>query len=178
MSRCCLIRWVLLISVLQASTAIAEDIPSAYRQVAAANGIPADIFYAVALAESGRDLGNQHPVRPWPWTLNIHGEGRYFTSRQSAWRAILASIASDRPSVDIGPMQVNWRYHRTSLITPWRALDPHVNLQVAARILNDCQARLSDWWASVGCYHSPSNAERARRYRERVRAHWQTLVSS
>jgi hypothetical protein len=169
---------VLTVGVLPVSVAIGQDIPPAYRQVAAANDIPADIFYAVALSESGRDLGPDRPMRPWPWTLNIHGEGRYFANRQSAWRAIVASIVSDRPSVDIGPMQVNWRYHRSALIDPWRALDPYANLQVAAEILKSCQQRLIDWWASVGCYHSPASSERAKRYRERVRGHWQSLVRS
>ena len=169
---------VLTAGFLQGSVANGQDIPLAYRQVAAANDIPADIFYAVALAESGRKLGPGRPMRPWPWTLNIHGEGQYFTNRQSAWRAIMASIVSDRPSVDIGPMQVNWRYHGLSLIDPWRALDPYANLQVAAEILKGCQQRLIDWWESVGCYHSPSNPERAKRYRERVRIHWQSLVRS
>ena len=156
----------------------ADDIPTAYRQVAQAHGIPADIFYAVALAESGRTLGAGQPLRPWPWTLNIHGEGRYFSDRTSAWRAISAAILNQRTSVDIGLRQVNWRYHRHRLIDPWHALDPHRNLVVAATILKDCQQRLIDWWASVGCYHSPSNPERAKRYRERVRAHWQSLVRS
>ena len=75
-------------------------------------------------------------------------------------------------------MQVNWRYHHERLKDPWHALDPHRNLQVAADILRNCHERLSDWWASVGCYHSPSNLERAKQYRERVRAHWQSLVRS
>lgn len=164
--------------LLQGTPAIANDIPSAYRQVARAHGIPADIFYAVALAESGRELGAGKPLRPWPWTLNIHGEGLYFNDRTSAWRAIAAAILKQRTSVDIGLMQVNWRYHHRRLIDPWRALDPHRNLEVAAEILKNCQRRLSDWWASVGCYHSPSNPERAKRYRERVRAHWQSVVRS
>lgn len=168
----------LVAGLLSSTAAGAHDIPAAYREVAVRHGIPADIFYAVALAESGRDLGGGQPRRPWPWTLNIRGEGMYFVDRASAWRVIVESIATHQPSVDIGLMQVNWRYHRHRLIDPWRALDPHINLQVAAEILMSCQERLRDWWASVGCYHSPSNAARAQRYRERVRTHWRSLVNS
>ena len=168
---------VLIVSLVSGSAALAGDIPPAYRQVAVANGIPADIFYAVALAESGRHLGDERPARPWPWTLNIHGEGVYFSDRRSAWHAIVAAIGKQWTSVDIGLMQVNWRYHQHRLLDPWRALDPHVNLQVAAEILKRCQQRLSDWWDSVGCYHSPANAERAKRYQERVRGHWRSVVS-
>ena len=167
---------LLIVGLIGIGDAGASDIPPAYRQVALANRIPADIFYAIALAESGRRLNNKSAHRPWPWTLNIHGEGRYFGDRRSAWRAAMSAIAQQKHSVDFGLMQVNWRYHHERLIDPWQALDPHRNLQVAAEILNRCQQRLSDWWASVGCYHAPSNAQRAERYRERVRALWQTLV--
>lgn len=169
---------LLIIVFLNASAVFASDIPLAYRQVAAANRIPPDIFYAIALAESGRDLGASRPVRPWPWTLNIHGEGVFFVDRRSAWRALATSIANQRTSVDIGLMQVNWRYHGRRLLDPWRALDPHVNLQVAADILKSCQERLIDWWLAVGCYHAPSDPERAARYRRRVRARWQSLAGS
>ena len=158
--------------------ASASEIPPAYRQVALIKGVPADIFYAIALAESGRKLGDNHPRRPWPWTLNIHGKGLYFSDRQSAWRAVVTALAMQQSSVDIGLMQVNWRFHRDRLIDPWRALDPHRNLHVAAEILQRCYERSSDWWQAVGCYHSPSNPERAQHYRERVRAHWQSVVSS
>ncbi len=155
---------------------VASEIPTAYYQVARANDIPADIFYAIALTESGRSVGTDQVFRPWPWTLNIHGKGIFFRNRHSAWRATQAAIAQHQTLVDIGLMQVNWRYHRDRLIDPWRALDPHQNLQVAAEILLDCYERLTDWWASVGCYHAPANPDRARRYRERVRSHWQSLV--
>lgn len=169
---------VLIVGLSEAGVASSTYIPPAYRQVALANRIPADIFYAVALAESGRRLADGRVSRPWPWTLNIHGDGIYFGDRRSAWRAATAAIAKQKTSVDFGLMQVNWRYHQERLVDPWQALDPHRNLQVAAEILKHCQRRLSDWWASVGCYHSPSNTERAKRYRERVRAHWQSLVRS
>ena len=159
-------------------TACAGEIPPAYRQVALIKGVPADIFYAIALAESGRKLGANQPRRPWPWTLNIHGEGLFFSDRHSAWRAVVTALAKQQSSVDIGLMQVNWRYHHRRLIDPWRALDPYRNLQVAAEILQRCYERSSDWWQAVGCYHSPSNPERAQRYRERVRVHWQSLASS
>jgi hypothetical protein len=168
----------LVLGFAEAAPRSAADIPPAYRRVALAHSIPADIFYAVALAESGRRVGEQSVPRPWPWTLNIHGEGIYFGDRRSAWRAATAAIAKQQTSVDIGLMQVNWRYHHRRLLDPWNALDPYRNLQVAAEILADCQQRLRDWWQSVGCYHAPSDPDHAERYRARVRAHWQSLVGS
>ena len=76
-------------------------------------------------------------------------------------------------------MQVNWRYHRTRLRDPWRALDPYYNLRVGARILRDCYREHADWWRAVGCYHSPgisaAQRERALAYRARVKRHWRRL---
>lgn len=159
-----------------AAQAQGNEIPMAYREVAERNGIPPAILYSIALAESGRSAAGSGVARPWPWIVNVRGQGRYLPTRRSAWRLIIAAIASDTPSVDIGLMQVNWRYHRHRLKNPWRALDPVANLSAAAEILIECRARWSDWWAAVGCYHAPSDPERAARYRDRVRAHWRTLA--
>ncbi|MEW8644213.1 MAG: transglycosylase SLT domain-containing protein, partial [Candidatus Thiodiazotropha sp.] len=79
-------------------------------------------------------------------------------------------------SIDIGLMQVNWRYHQDRLGTPWQALDPYHNIRVGAGILQDCYATRQDWWGSVGCYHSPKDSYRADRYRRRVVSHWQRIV--
>ena len=147
--------------------------PSAYRWIASEHGIPGPLFYAIALAESGKTFKSKH--RPWPWTLNIAGKGVYFDTRWEAWRALDASLRAGETSVDIGLMQVNWRFHSKSLGSSWLALEPYHNLRVAADILKDCYAKRRDWWASVGCYHAPSDQPRAHRYRERVVALWREL---
>ena len=79
-------------------------------------------------------------------------------------------------SIDIGLMQVNWRYHRQSLENPQLALDPYHNLRVAAKILQDCHQSHQDWWDAVGCYHAPNSPQRADRYRARVFEHWQRVT--
>jgi len=79
-----------------------------------------------------------------------------------------ALLASGRESVDIGLMQVNWRYHKKCLTSPQLALNPYHNLRVAAEILLGCFRSREDWWEAVGCYHAPNNPERAARYQERV----------
>ncbi len=152
------------------------SVPAAYRDAAARHGIPAELFYAIALTESGKQVDTGH--RPWPWTLNIAGRGAYFDSREAAWLALHQSLANGQSSVDIGLMQVNWRWHGEALGSSWRALDPHHNLSVAAGILKRCYRERQDWWASVGCYHAPSNEQRARRYRERVIAHWRNVTGA
>ena len=151
------------------------DVPPAYKTVASSHGIPAKLFYAIALTESGRKLASTSKIRPWPWSANFGGRGQFFESRHDARRVIQDYLNSGRRSVDIGLMQINWRYHHDKLGSVWQALDPHHNLHEAAKSRIWCQARHQDWWASVGCYHAPSNPARAARYRQRVREQWSKL---
>jgi hypothetical protein len=155
-----------------------EAVPVGYRSIAAESGIPYALLYAVALTESGKQVTSTHVYRPWPWTLNVAGQGYFFESRQAAWQALTAWLEKGKRSIDIGLMQVNWRYHQERLETPWQALDPYFNLRVGAAILQDCYITRQDWWASVGCYHSPSDPQRAEQYRRRVFSRWQRVVSA
>jgi len=152
-----------------------ETVPEGYRTVARELGVPHTLLYAVALTESGRRLDNVG-IRPWPWALNVSGQGYYFSSRTEAWQALRQLLKSGSTSIDIGLMQVNWRYHRSRLGTPWQALDPYHNLRVGAGILRGCFQQKGDWWTGVGCYHAPNNSERAARYRRRVQSRWQRLI--
>jgi len=106
----------------------------------------------------------------------VAGDGYYYASRIEAWQALRNWLGRGERSIDIGLMQVNWRYHHGRLGDPWQALDPYHNLRVGAGILQDCYAAEHDWWASVGCYHAPANPERASRYRRRVESQWRQIT--
>jgi soluble lytic murein transglycosylase-like protein len=140
----------------------AEGIPLAYRKVAAEYAIPVSTLYAIALTES-RMLIGKRVRRPWPWTLNVAGEGYRYGSRHAAHRALVRYLRSGERGIDIGLMQVHWRYHSGKLGDSWRALDPYRNLRVGAVILRDCYRELGDWSKASGCYHSRT-AWRAARY--------------
>jgi hypothetical protein len=152
-----------------------EAVPVGYRSIAAERGIPNTLLYAIALTESGQQLKPADVYRPWPWTLNIAGRGYFFDSRLAAWQALTVSLQAGQQSVDIGLMQVNWRYHQDRLGSPWQALEPYHNLRVGAEILQDCYENKHDWWTSVGCYHAPKNHQRADQYRRRVVSRWQRI---
>lgn len=155
-----------------------DVVPPAYRVVANQTGVPAELLYAVALTESGRYAGEGAMRRPWPWALNIAGQGKFFATRTEAWRALDEALGNGEDRIDVGVMQIHWRYHRTLLKSSWQALEPYHNLRSGAQILMECYRRRRDWWASVDCYHAPGNHERARHYRERVLAHWRLLQAS
>ena len=157
-------------------SAVHASVPVGYHQVADAYDLPPEVLYAVALTESARQVDSAGNVRPWPWTLNVQGKGHFFASRQEAEAALQAHFDAGRRLIDIGLMQVNWRYHRQRLGSPQLALDPYHNLRVAAEILRECHQSHQDWWAAVGCYHAPNSPQRAARYRARVRAHWRRVT--
>ncbi len=139
----------------------AEGIPLAYRKVAAEYVIPVSTLYAIALTESRMSIG-KGVRRPWPWTLNVAGEGLRFGSRRAAHAALVRYLKSGERAIDIGVMQVHWRYHSGKLGNSWKALDPYRNLRVGAVILRACYGEFGDWTKASGCYHSrtPWRAER------------------
>lgn len=141
-----------------------EAIPSAYQTIAAQYGVPPDFFYALACTESLTDLRTGRP-RPWPWTLNIAGRAARFEQREQASAFLQRQLQAGVLSVDVGLVQVNWRYHGARLGEPWQALEPLHNLQVGAAILREQYEATGDWWAAIGRYHSPGNEARAARYR-------------
>ncbi len=147
--------------------AAAETIPPRYINVAHEFGIPPQILYAVAKTESGSRL-TTGAVRPWPWTLNVEGRGERYRTRTDALRALKAHLAAGRRSVDIGLMQVNWRWHARRLRNPEIALDPIFNLRTGARILAERYRESRNWLVAIGRYHSPGNRVRAKAYRQRV----------
>ncbi len=157
----------------------ANSIPAGYRQIAGESGVPASLLYALALTESGRPVGPGGGLRPWPWTLNVNGKGYRFETREAAWATLEDFLAQGQRSIDIGLMQINWKYHADRLKNAYLTLDPYTNLRVAAGIFRDCYRVREDWWSAVGCYHAPSPDPRARRraerYQARVQRHWQRL---
>lgn len=153
-------------------------VPPTYRTIADEFGIPPAIFYAIALTESGTYVKTLDARLPWPWTLNIAGEGSYYPTRWQALHAARRALESGTQSIDVGLMQVNWRYHLKALGSLESGLDPVHNLTVGARILAACHAQRGDWLAAVECYHAPNNHVRASAYRQRVERAWRRLAAA
>ena len=82
-------------------TAAQAEVPARYRQAAAEYGLPAKVVYAVALTESGLRLQSGR-ARPWPWTLNIEGQGHYYPTRKAAYRALKVYLDRRRPAGGCG----------------------------------------------------------------------------
>ncbi|MCZ0866738.1 transglycosylase SLT domain-containing protein [Dasania sp. GY-19] len=175
MNHCLLKPWIAGVALMQSVTTVAlENIPVAYLIVAKSYHVPVDILYAMALAESGTHYRGE--ATPWPWALNIDGQSVFCESQQDAVYRVSQAIRHEQ-SVDIGLMQVNWRWHRQRFSTIDESLVPIKNLSVGAAILYEQFERTNDWWEAVGRYHDPgqdrASLDSAQRYRERVKQRWQ-----
>jgi len=170
----CLYQCLAGLVVMQSVNALAlESLPVAYHIVAKAYQVPVDILYAVALTESGRRYESSN--LPWPWALNIDGESVYCQSQNEALQRIRQAIRQQQ-AVDIGLMQISWRWQQQRFTDVDQALIPVQNLKAGAAILREQFENTQDWWQAVGRYHDPgqdpTSLENAHHYRTKVRQHW------
>jgi Transglycosylase SLT domain len=120
--------------------------------VAARNAdVPPDLLIAIVGAESGYH----------PWALNIKGRQVFCQSREEA-ESVLETTPTD--DIDIGLMQINWRFWgpRSGVASRGELLDPHKNLELGAAILKDGLSRGGSLWHRISNYHSGGTRERER----------------
>lgn len=154
----------------------AVEIPRAYRIIADQYGIPAVVFFSVAIQESGKTYSGK--FLPWPWTLNVDEKPYFFPTREDAERALLKALDSAQAEgkiarVAVGLGQIYMPAHIKQFASPLQALDPTLNLHYAAQLLlthyaSTWRAGHPNWWVAVGKYHSPYSEGPARAYRLRV----------
>lgn len=141
------------------------QVPSFYDIVANEKGVPSQLFYSIALQESGRKFRDKRI--PWPWTLNICGKGIYLDSKEEAIH-FLGSAIKEGCSVDVGLFQIHWQTHHKKFKSYSQALDPLINMRAGAQILKNQYRRTKDWYIATGKYHSPNNQRLAENYRKKV----------
>lgn len=156
----------------------AEPVPSMVGQVAAEQGVPPDIFYAIVLAES--QSKTEQGYKPWPWAINYNGHPHFFQTRSEAYAFAVHLNDIGEHVFDIGIAQVNWRWHKERFdYDLYSAFDPYVNLTAAAQHLREQYERVecNNWAIAVGCYHRPGqrphDKEIAEKYANRVISIWE-----
>lgn len=138
------------------------------------HGIPHGLLQAVGTVESGRP-GADGRLAPWPWTLNIAGEGRWYKTPLAAEGDLTKALTAGVRSVDVGCMQINLAAHPDAFLTPVAGLDPATNVAYAARFLSQLKQETGSWEQAVAYYHSRT-PRLAAAYRQKVaRAHGAAL---
>lgn len=169
--RCTRVLVLVVGSMTGSAAARAQEIPPpAYQLAAQRAGIPSPVLYAVALQESGIRRGDR--LVPWPWSLNVAGDSRRFSTQSEACAGLHTALR-DVPStrVDAGLGQINLGYQKHRYSRPCDVLDPYRNLAIAADILREQHASGEDWLLAIGRYHRPAGGAPAARYRRSVSQH-------
>ena len=135
-----------------------------------ASHVPDRLMQAIGLVESGRPNGHGG-VDPWPWSINVEGQGHVYPTRAAAIAAVLGFEAQGIRSIDMGCMQVNLLHHPHAFATLEQAFDPGANAAYAGKFLASLFAATGSWAAATADYHSQTPALGAPYARE-VMAIW------
>ena len=156
------------LALLAPGLAAAQDCARLAAQAGAEAGLPDGLLPAISLVESGRGTG-KGGIAPWPWTLNEGGKGMYFDTREAALAYLAEALARGVTNIDIGCMQLNWKWHSAGFASPEDMIDPVRNTRYAARFMTELHSRLGSWETAASAYHS-TDPDRGRRYLEKVMA--------
>ncbi len=129
-------------------------------QVAAAArryAIPLAVFYAVGLLETGGRNGLQ------PYTMNIEGRSAPNATLVDALATFEAAHRRGASLIDIGCMQINYRWHGKNFASVAEMFDPAHNVDYAARFLRELKIREKTWTLAVARYNAGPNNNAAQK---------------
>ena len=133
--------------------------------------LPTGLLMAIGRVESGRYDPATGNIVPWPWTIDVAGDGRQFETAAEAIRTTELLRVGGARNIDVGCFQVSLLYHPNAFRDMTEAFDPTANGRYAGQLLASLKARLGGWSDAVAAYHSADPA-RGVPYREKVFASW------
>jgi hypothetical protein len=160
--------------VFAAPPAHADDLSACERAATEAEqsqNLPAGLLTAIGRIESGRWNPQLRRIVPWPWAIDVAGNGVLPDSKDAAVATVEAQRASGQRNIDVGCFQISLLHHPDAFASAEQAFDPRANAQYAARFLNELRARLGSWEQAVAAYHS-TTPELSQPYRKLVFASW------
>jgi hypothetical protein len=162
-----------------ADTTLVKSFPFQCQQAIerAANtiGVPSALLLCIARVESGRST--PQGLQPWPWALNVEGTSKYFASKQEALAYVSKCQSQGITNIDVGILQLNFKWHGQGFTNLEAMLDPHLNALYAARFLKRLRLQHGSWAKAVAAYHS-TQPYRGQAYITKVAAHLTFEASS
>ncbi len=113
--------------------------------------IPVAVFYAVGLVETGGRNGLR------PYTMNIEGRSSFNDSLGQALDVFNAARKQGKSVIDVGCMQINYRWHGDHFASVTEMFDPAHNVDYAARFLRELKSREGTWTMAVARYNAGPN---------------------
>ncbi len=121
-------------------------------------GVPLGVLYAVGLTETGVKGSLQ------PYALNIEGKAVFAANAADAVRRFNAARRAGKILIDLGCMQINHHYHGGEFASVDDMLEPHRNVDYAARFLSELRRREGSWTLAVARYHAGPDNNPAQKY--------------
>ena len=107
---------------------------------------------AITRVETGRQ--DAAGLAPWPWAINMAGEGIWPDTRDDAVALAQSALDDGRVNMDIGCFQLNIRWHAEAFASLDEMFDPARNADHAARFLRSLHEETGTWVDAVAAYHS------------------------
>ena len=119
--------------------------------------IPLAVFYSVGLLETGGRNGLQ------PYAMNIEGRASSNPTLEAALATFEAAHRRGASLIDIGCMQINYRWHGDKFSSVTEMFDPARNVDYAARFLRELKQREKTWTLAVARYNAGPNNNAAQK---------------
>ena len=132
--------------------------------------LPENILLSISRVESGYQKVDGI-IRAWPWTLNAGGDSAYFKTKKAALNSLKKRIKSGVTNIDVGCMQINYRWHNKLFSNLSDMINPIKNVDYGARFLKKLFQRHGSWEKAVKYYHS-SKSKFNVGYYKKVKAIW------
>ena len=133
-------------------------------------GLPENILLSISRVESGYKKVDG-VTRAWPWTLNAGGDSAYFQTKEDALISLKERVKKGVTNIDIGCMQINYRWHKKFFNDLTDMISPSKNVDYGARFLKRLYQRHGSWEKAVKYYHSSKNKFNIKYYKK-VKAVW------
>lgn len=137
----------------------------AARQAASETAVPVEVLLAITRVETGR--GSKGQLLPWPWVINLAGEGYWFSDASEAISFADNQLALGQENFDVGCFQINLRWHGAEFSSLDAVFDPQANASYAAQFLTELYTDEGGWAGAVAAYHSRT-PEKAEAYLQKV----------
>ena len=138
-----------------------EQIASLISKAEQENQIQSGLLAAIAKVESNTKA----------YALNINGNTILNESLEEASGVVKKKLASGLKNIDLGVMQLNYRWHGLAFNNITEMLMPENNIKYAASLLKSLRIKHGTWHKAVRYYHS-AKPEHHKKYSRKVVAYW------
>lgn len=127
-------------------------------------GLPDNLLMTIARTESGKWNKKTGKNEPLAWAINNAGNNYYPKTWQESYEIIKKLRSRGETNIDIGCMQINWRWHRQHFDGIKHMMDAYASADYAARFLVRLKERHGTWTKAIKCYHNCKEPHKQAKY--------------